>query len=417
MKPASVLLLACCAMWAPSSNAQDGVGLCGVNDAACLEAQIERQCTHRTDSSVESCTDWIHSIQRRVRADDRLAKRHIALAYFSIAMFHSKGAEEKLRHRSSARAIYAELVQQDARDVEALLGLATLAEDEHQKIELLRKIASIAPGSMEATLLADALEKRGGENDALEAAAILDGHYRQLPKGSAWPVAARAMRLYEIAGASDRSRYLRDRMRDELDAASLVSELQRIPETSSVRAGQILGAMCDTTVDAVLGGNACLEGMGEISRTLTRLSDRVDARRYAEVLATQVFNIATFSGHDRVRQDPDWQRRISSVFLELEAASIESPMVLVSRAKVELDPVQKGHFLDRAAQLAPDDRATLQLLADENMTLRRRTDAMALLRRLRQLQATTEEQRHEIDLKIEALQRSEQWRRESGAAR
>jgi hypothetical protein len=143
----------------------------------------------------------------------------------------------------------------------------------------------------------------------------------------------------------------------------------------------------------------------------------VDARRYAEVLATQVFNIVTFAGHDRVRRDPDWPRKISSVFLEIEAANIESPLVLLSRAKVELDPVQKFRFLDRAAQLAPDDRATLQLLAEENMLLRRRTDAMALLRRLRQLPTTTESQREIIDLNIGSLERAEQASRESGAAR
>jgi hypothetical protein len=416
MKLLSVVLLSCCAVMAPGSNAQDAMGLCGLNDSECFEAQILRQCRDRSNATVQSCTAWIQSIQPRVRAGDRVARDYIASAHSQIALFLPADAEEKLRHRNSARAIYAELVEQDARDVDALLGMSSVAKDLNERIDLLRRIVSIAPGSPTVPFLADALANRGGANDALEAAEVLDANYRLLPKGSGWAIAARAVALYERAGVPDRSRFLRDRMREELGAASLVSELQRIPETTSVRAGQILQKLCDTSAVAVLGASVCLEGLSEMSRILTRLPGRVDAPGFAEILAGRIRVIGTVAGWDPLTRDANWQRTISSIFLAMEAANIESPVILVTRARLsEWDPVQRLRLVDRAAQLAaPDDGPTLQLLADEYILLRRPTDALALLRMRRQLPTTTESQREYIDRNIGALERIEQASRESG---
>lgn len=206
-------------------------------------------------------------------------------------------------------------------------------------------------------------------------------------------------------------------MREELGAASLVSELQRIPETTSVRAGQILEKFCDTSAIAVLGASVCLEGLGAMSRTLTRLPGRADVSVFAEILARQVLFIGTNTGWERVTSDTNWQRTISTIFLEMEAANIESPVILVSRATLsELDPVQKRRLVDRAAQLpARDDGPTLRLLADQFRLHNRPTEALALLRRLRQHPTTRESHREFIDREIESLAWAEQRSPESGA--
>lgn len=420
MKFASVLLIVFSTVAVPTANAQDSPGQCDLNDSKCLESQVVRQCRDLAVATVQSCTAWIQSIQSSARAEDRVAKSYIAAAHNSIALLLPADAGEKLRHRNLARDAYAELVEQDGRDIDALLGMASAAESELERIDLLRKIASIAPRSFGAEQLADALARRGGGSDTLEAAEVLEAFYRLSQKGTDWDIAARAVRLYERAGTSDRNRYFRDRIREELGVASLVAELQRIPETTSARAAQILGELCDTSAVSVLGASACLDGLSEMSGSLTRLSGRADALGSAEIVARQIWSMGTIAGWEPVTRDAAWRGTISRIFLEMESRSIESPVILASRAMLaEVDPAQKLRLLDRATQLAaPNDSATLRMLADQYMvTSSRPTEALALFRRVQQLLPATDSQRKFIDHNIEALEKAEQASRESGAAR
>lgn len=417
MKHLLLVLFACSAIFAPRSNAQDESGLCSPNDAQCLSAQFERRCGDRSIATARSCAAWIQSSQSRFRADDRMARHYMAAAHVALALFLPNEPVDRLRHHTLARAIYEELIQQDARDADSLLGMATLAESELERIQFLRRIAQIAPESVPVMHLADALVNQGGENDVLEAAEVLDARYRAMPKGSAWAVGARAIALYDSTDARIRASYLRDRMREDLGATALVAELLRMPETTSGRAGSILDTLCDEGVVAALGGKACLDGMQEASRALARIQGQAESRTLAEVVARRALIIAATAGRSGAQFDADGIRRLSSLLMELDAADVESPTILVARARIESDADQKLQILDRAAQLVTDDGPELKLLADEYILLRNGKNAATLLRRLRQLQTVTESERQAIDLNIEALERAEQRSIESGAAR
>lgn len=419
MKLASIVLISCCAIAAPHSSAQDGTEQCSLDDSGCLDSQVIRQCRDRTAATIQSCTAWIQSIQVRIRPDDTVAMREIAGAHTWISMFLAMDAREQSFHRNSARAIYAAMVEKDAGDTDALMGMATVAESENERIDLLRKIASITPMAFASDLLAQALLRRDGANDVLEAAEVLEAYYRLLPKGIGWRIAAQAASHYERAGAPDRSRYIRDRIREELDATSLMAELQKIPETSSSRVAQVLEKLCDADVVAVLGATICLEGLSEIPGTLTKFPDRGDGAQFAEVVGRQVWATGTTSGWVPVTSHENWQSTISRIFTEMEAEGIESPLLLVSRAMLsEPDLDQKLRLLDRASQLvAPDDGTTLRLLADMYMVLSRPTAALAHLRRLQQLESTTDSHREHIEQQIAVLERAENAYRDTRAER
>ena len=418
MKLISILLFAFCTMAAQPLSAQDVAGSCNLDDSECLEAQSSRQCGDPSVATVQSCGIWIQSIQTRARAEDRVALRHIAEAHVTISQILTRNPDERLNHRNSAREIYAELVEQDASDVRAILGMATLARDVNERIELLRRIVAITPSVYEAEQLADALTKRGGEKDMSDAAQILERAYQQLPKGVGRDIGARAVALYELAGTPERGRNIKDRVREELNAVSLVSELNGVPVTTSARAGDILGELCDKSVVDLLGASPCLEGMRAASMTLKRLSGRTDAQGFGEVLAKQAWS-HTYLGREQLARDANWRATVSNMFLEMEAANIESPVILISRAGlVERDPVQKRRLLDRAAQLtAPEDGPALWQLANEYILLRSRPEAVALLRRVRELPTTTESERRLIDSNIASLENAEQVFRESEALR
>lgn len=411
MKFASILSVIVCAVAAPCAIAQDSAEQCSLNDAACLEAQVVRQCRDRTVATIRSCTDWIQSVRSRAREDDRVAKTFLAAAHVSIALLLPVEDSDRSQHRRLARDIYAELLEKDGADLEALLGLSSAAESESERIETLRMVASLSPRSLGARLLAMALLQRGGERDILEAAEAYEAFYRLSPKGSNWDVAANAARLYDLAGASDRNQYFRDRLREEIDSASLLLELQRIPQTDSARAAQNLALLCDKDLVTVIGAATCFDGLEQMSRALAELPESADDLEFAEAVARQIWAMGTSSGWDAVTGDPLWRGLISRIFRDMEAEGIESPVILAGRAMLsEEDRVQKLRLLDQATQLSdPDDSATLKALADLYLGASSRpTEALALYRRVRDLLPNTDPQRGAIDRTIEVLERAEQ---------
>lgn len=412
----TIALMAIYLLAAPGLMAQDLSESCSLGDAQCIEAQMLRQCASRVDATVQSCEVWIQATHRRSGAGDVVATRYIALAHVLISL-RTLG-EEAANHQSAARAIFAELVDKDPSDVDALVGLSSVARDLHERIELLRRIMSLSPLSYNARMLADALVLRNSKGDVLEAAEVLDANYRRLPVGVGWDVAARAVALYERAGMPMRNEYFRVRIGRELDPGSLISEVRNVPTITPVQAGQILQKLCDANVVAVLGASPCVEGLREMTEGLMRLSGGADAREFGEMLAKQVLSHAGVDS-GLITGDPGWQSAISEMFREMETARIESPAILLSRSRlIERDPLQRLRLLDRASQLVdPNDGAALQELANDYMSLLKRGEALALLRRLRQLPTTTEPQLQIINHNIEALENAERASKEASETR
>lgn len=200
-----------------SAAVQAQASACAAGDAVCYQRQYEQACAERNVSTAESCEAWIRQTDGR----DRVAHLMQGHGWMAIANHLDASPALKQQSREKGVAIFRQLAATDRSDAEALLALSTVTEDATERLQLLRQVVRLKPGGAIAVeSLARELEKLGGREHLLEAAEAVERASSAQTGTPRMRLAERAIALFEAAGAPDRARELRQRIRQNVGANS-----------------------------------------------------------------------------------------------------------------------------------------------------------------------------------------------------
>ncbi len=217
--------------------------------------------------------------------------------------------QREFRQRSAK--LIRDILDEDPMNVDALLGLAGLAETSDERVRRLRQVVAADPtneGHLE--FLSRALSS--DESNLLEAAELLEQAYAvQLPRGKGpytWRFARDAMWEYEWAGFPDRAAELRKRVRQDFGADALLHEAASAETADPERLKSALEGLCLEMSLAVLGPESCLAGIQQVVDAADRAQQPSVAARLAATASDAMF-VAASSGTRLSTADPDWRRR------------------------------------------------------------------------------------------------------------
>jgi hypothetical protein len=251
----------------------------------------------------------------------------MALAYRRLADGRDDG--EALAHRELARRIYVDLA--DPSNVDALLGLVSLADDPAERERLLREIVEIAPErAFELRLLARQLSANG---KALEAAELYERAYTVAEGLHKWHMAMETLGAYERAAVPNRAAAFRARARSDSRLDALTAEVAGPAASQPERAAAILKLVCYHDFVDVLGGAGCLAGLRAVAASARTFRSIPLAETFAGALRT-----ASLAGRRLHTEDASWPEEFRAALGEIIYMGTTSPLLRSVHREMTVHP-------------------------------------------------------------------------------
>lgn len=375
------LQLACVLAWAITPALADNPGSCSNGDSDCFERNQVAACHDRPAATIEACGAWIRALENQAANGSSDAELSLAQAYAALAANLLTDPAVRAEYEARARSIYRARIRRDADDAQALLALATLVDDENEKIDLLKRGIAWGPDEVYATRwLASLLHERNEPSDALEAANYVEEAYDAM-KPERWVHhASSTYWYYQQAGAEDEAARFRTRVIDDWGARELTDvTTNNAPEDVE----QTLQMVCDSYATGVLGMEMC----GRSIATVMRYLSSADVTPRTQALADAAARAMEDSGRDGWTlecEPPESQATFESELDTLLALGFESAPVQSAFARVA--PCgERLHALQRAVHLAPQDGELAWRLGGAYASDGRWNEALATYRRAKSL--------------------------------
>lgn len=212
------------------------------------------------------------------------------------------------------------------------LGLASMTDDEAERLRILRRVAEIAPNTFSLRILASELSQSGRQEDTLEAAQLMERAFSM--SGHKWWYAARtAYFLYLEADEPKRAADLRELAQRQFPA----KPLGRLPAGVTADAiSDVLEPLCSHDALPVLGPSHCLNSIGAVVEHLAASSRNEHSQEIAD--AASVAMLAAAAGQRTLDTEAhDWRNRYQSWIESLLASGLDSVAVRRLRAHAEED--------------------------------------------------------------------------------
>ena len=147
-------------------------------------------------ANAASCRAWIEQLQKSPQGNSEDAQLKIGAAYVEL-QFLGANEQDKVTYRARAREVYAAIVKQNPKSMEAVTGLANAADTEDERIAYLRQRLALDPTNVTSlNFLSEALKNNPGEAGELRERA-----FENSPNGAyKWNQASLAIFLYGQAG-------------------------------------------------------------------------------------------------------------------------------------------------------------------------------------------------------------------------
>ena len=349
---------------------------CPDGDSDCFERNQVAACQEPSTSTTETCRAWIHLLEQQASTGSSHAELRLADANRAIADLVTDPASRS-RHEGRARAIYLERIGRDGNDAESLIALATLIDDENEKIELLKRGVALSPQNAHATQwLASALHERNASGDALAAARHMEQAYDAM-KPERWAYHASSTFWYfQQADADDEASRFRARVIDDWGARTLASVTD---DTALDDMEPTLEIVCDSYATGVLGPQMC----GESVATVMRYLSSADVTPRTQALADAAAGAMESFGRDEWAlgcMPPESRATFRSELETLLTLGFESAPVLSAYARAAACG-GRLRALQRAVELAPRDGELAWRLGGAYASDGRWDEALAAYRR------------------------------------
>jgi tetratricopeptide (TPR) repeat protein len=353
---------------------------CPDGDFDCFERHQVAACYEPSTSTTETCRAWIHTLDQQASKGSSDAELRLAHASRALADLATDPAVQA-KYNARARSIYRERIRRDADDAQALLALATLADDDEEMIGLLQRGVALAPEEAASThLLASKLHKRNRPGDALAAAIYMERAYDAM-KPERWAHHASSTHwYYQQAGANDLAARFRARVIDDWGARTLADVAD---DTAPDDVERTLEIVCDSYATGVLGTQMCGQSIAAVMRYLTSSGVTPRTQALADAAAGAMENF----GRDEWAlgcEPPESQPAFTSGLDTLLALGFESAPVLSAFARVA--PCgERLQTLQRAVELAPQDGDLVWRLGGAYASDGRWDEALTAYRRAKSL--------------------------------
>jgi hypothetical protein len=293
--------------WIGASFAQPVPPNCALTDRACVDENYPRMC-FEAGATPKSCVEWLRQFEKSPNLDVRSS---VAAIYgLGVGSWGANISEPDIDDRTAEliRGVLAE----DPSNVGALLGLATIAPTNDERVAALRRVVAVDPNPMSLKFLASALARDNA--NLAESAALLERAYEAAMQGSggpyAWHFARDAVTEYEWAGLPDRATQLRKRFERDLGLDAKLAQVVHAEAVEPARLNDVLGELCSELIFQTIGAERCLAGIAHVVAA-TDGSTGVDKARLAKSASDAMF-LAARRGDLLSEADHSWRTRFES---------------------------------------------------------------------------------------------------------
>jgi tetratricopeptide (TPR) repeat protein len=361
---------------------------CDRDDYRCLQREYESVCREPRFATRESCADWVQRLESHPFAMAPDWRLIAAAAYGALADF-SGSPERATQFRREETTIYRDLIAQNPRNVQALIGLSAVVDDSQERIDLLRRAIVVDPNNRFAlkALVSD-LAASGSEG---EAAPLLERAYTSAKGRAKWKYAFDALLLYRRIGNSDAAERLRGRVLEDIGLTGSENEVATRDFTDLVVASTTLSSVCDESVIYILGAATCLEAIESALQTIENSAALEQRTALADILMSAMLS----AGRSGTVQtfEPSWRSRFQRNVESVLASGVESGTIYDAYASFVASPEARLMALEKAAALAPADGQIVYRLGLAYLELHMEEEGIEFLRRARPL---LPEWRHEV---------------------
>jgi tetratricopeptide (TPR) repeat protein len=352
-----LLLLEAGLLLAPASNAQESN--CGADDTACLTASYEAACRDPARSTAARCSAWLRRLETHTFADEPAWRLIAAAAYYSLAEMNDSPGEVNELRRQSAFLLRTVIAENPAGHYasEAYLGLSALSTDLDENIEHLRNAVREDPANAPAAeILAHLLASKGSRTERLEAAGLMQNAYANQRDSKRWYLAARAVALYEAAGALDRAQEFREQVYVDSEIEGVRDQLENIEAVDD--SSSALSLVCNTYLVELFGRQPCMRGIETVVEAVKQENDPERQRRLAEA-ATAGMRLAI----NAPGISPAEKALFITTYKTFRELGIRSAKVEEAYSYLLEDPAEALSALAKAVDLEPENGRLVYQLA------------------------------------------------------
>jgi tetratricopeptide (TPR) repeat protein len=373
------------------------VTLCGVDDEACYARAFGAACAAR-QATQATCTALAQQLVVRADANEPKALNYLAFALKAMAD-RSTIQVERSAFLAQAKAAASKLLAQHPDHAGGYFTMAILTDDVDEQVKLYARAVELSPSSAIARKqFAGILLKRGQSGDLVRAADQLERGYgleRQGQSRLKLELAASAVEANRLAGRPDRVVSIRSSVRANAGVDRLLDELMSGSRMSLARASENLELLCDESLIRIVGSEDCLSGVDNVGQRLANSSEpKTQSLAIAERIGDLMglANISPSNAADKKSREI-WRSQFRALLATIRSRGLGSARVDLAYANLVDDNILKLRSLERAVQLAPNDRVALVRLADTYRDTSRFDDAARTYSTLAQMtQGMTNEQ-------------------------
>lgn len=342
-------IMSMAALMVSTAAASEELTSCPAEDRNCYEQQHSARCA-AASATLDGCKRWMRLLEQQVDEGAKYAPSMLGQAYLALANLTREPIEQRA-YRDSAIKVLRSATKSRPDDSDAFFSLAAATEKPEEKIRALRDGLKIAPRDVYALqFLASELSQTGRREDLREAAKLTESAYAAQTGRNKGAIASNALLLYREAGESEQAQRFQQRVRADLgiegwEAAIVNDEPRRVSE--------LLLGLCDHYALPVVGSNACVQAIRQVTDRALRAGQSASSRDFANAVANAT--VEAGEAESLLKEErPDWQWDFRRWLESLVQAGLETGDVQYALARVTTGAM-RSNALERATKLEPEN--------------------------------------------------------------
>ena len=371
-------------LWAAVGVA-NGQGLtCAATDVGCLQRDVNQAC-HTAESTTASCDASLRRVAASPSRGDLNLRLMVAAADVTLADLATESAT-KTTYRNRAHEAYTSIVSEHPTNVDGLVGLATLAETDQERIAMLRRALAASPTDVLLyESLSETLSKTGDSSNQSEAATLREQAYElETQQEKKWHLAAGAVLQYEDAGQAARADAMRNRVRYDYGLERVSAQLAHPELLDPDQLTEMLTSVCSVPIAFTVGAKTCLDSLKASADFVGHTKDKQLAAVLADSASTAISSAGAIAGM-LSEADRDWRKRFKEMTRAFITAGAVSQKTLSAYGAVVSDPKERVDDMKAAAAHFPDNGELAAALGLAHLDYGNRDEAIRSLSRAKQL--------------------------------
>ncbi len=342
----------------------------------------------------------LDSLQQRSDAGTDEVQALIGITYRALGTYFGASREESEAYLEQATTAFQRLHDQSPDNVNALLGLSSLAETRDERIDHLRQAVETDPSNQIAVqTLSNALHRLGmpGVRESINSqqqAYVATDHADEAAR---WRLAYgisvdyRVLLLQleasypsQIAEVEGSYAAFLEQIRQDLRWEEVLADASREPANDPERIAANLSIVCRHYARSMFGARDCIGSVLSVADAAATIGGTDTGLRLADAVDSSIRSVALDEfGVDA--GDADWYERFAAAAQRMMASGAQTPGLYVAYAYMKpymgnMDPDEMLTVLQRGSVRFPDHRDVAGVLMGEYLERGLRDEALAQAR-------------------------------------